>query len=116
MYRRASVEIRTAQTPKRLAELGRTLLKTIDSWTGKDLLLQSVRVAPTRQRMESLLEAAAKSVWILYSSISARNSSVGTRSEAEYAGWTVMAPQEFARTASDDAARSFSDRSASHGQ
>jgi len=95
MYRRASVEIEP-HNAEASAELGRTLLKRSIPGPAKDLLLQSVRVAPTRQRMESLLEAAAKSGdFVLVDQCEKQLASVHLPSELPV---TVMSPQEFART------------------
>lgn len=95
MYRRASVAIQPNNAAAS-AELGRTLLRRSIPGAAKDLLLQSVRVAPTRQRVESLLEAAAKSGdFVLVDQCEKQLALTTLPSELPV---TVMTPQDFART------------------
>ncbi|EMI56416.1 signal peptide protein [Rhodopirellula sallentina SM41] len=94
-YRRAAVEI-SPDNADAAADLGRTLLKRSIPEAAKDLLLQSVRVAPTRQRFESLLEAAAKSGdFVLVDQCEKQLASNQLPSELPV---KMMSPQEFART------------------
>ncbi|WP_144059409.1 hypothetical protein [Rhodopirellula sp. SWK7] len=94
-YRRAAVEI-APQNADASADLGRTLLKRSIPNAAKELLLQSVRVAPTRQRVESLLEAAAKSGdFVLVDQCEKQLASQQLPSELPV---RMMSPQEFART------------------
>lgn len=95
MYRRAAVEI-APDNAEASADLGRMLLKRSIPEPAKELLLRSVRVAPTRQRMESLLQAAAKSGdFVLVDQCEKRLASRRLPSELPV---TRMSPHEFART------------------
>jgi hypothetical protein len=95
MYRRAAVAI-APDSADATAELGRTLLKRSLPAAAKELLLQSVQAAPTRQRMESLLEAAAKSGdFVLVDQCERQLAMQQLPSELPV---KIMSPQEFART------------------
>ncbi|WP_250932094.1 hypothetical protein [Aporhodopirellula aestuarii] len=94
-YRRAAVEI-APENAAAAADLGRTLLKRSIPNAAKELLLQSVRVAPTRQRVESLLEAAAKSGdFVLVDQCEKQLATQQLPSELPV---QMMSPQAFART------------------
>lgn len=95
MYRRAAVEI-APENADASAKLGRTLLKRSIPSAAKDMLLQSVRIAPTRQRMEDLLEAAAKSGdFLLVSQCEHQLASASLPSELPV---RLLSAQDFART------------------
>lgn len=95
MYRRAAVEI-APENADASAKLGRTLLKRSIPSAAKDMLLQSVRIAPTRQRMEDLLEAAAKSGdFVLVNQCEQQLASASLPSELPV---RLLSAQEFART------------------
>ena len=95
MYRRAAVEI-APENADAAAKLGRTLLKRSIPSAAKEMLLQSVRIAPTRQRMEALLEAAAKSGdFLLVDQCEHQLASASLPSELPV---RLMSAQDFART------------------
>ena len=94
-YRRAAVEI-APDNADAAAKLGRTLLRRSIPSAAKDLLLQSVQADPTRQRVESLLEAAALSGdFVLVDQCEKQLAAAQLRSELPI---KVMSPQAFART------------------
>lgn len=95
MYRRAAVEI-TPDNADASADLGRTLLKRSIPAAAKHYLLGSVRTEPTRQRVESLMEAAALSGdFVLVDQCEKQLTSSPLPSELPI---TMMSPQDFART------------------
>ncbi|SMP51945.1 hypothetical protein SAMN06265222_103381 [Neorhodopirellula lusitana] len=94
-YRRAAVEI-APENPDAAAKLGRTLLRRSIPTAAKDYLLQSVNAEPTRQRVESLLEAAARSGdFILVDQCEKQLAATPLPSELPI---QMMSPQDFART------------------
>lgn len=95
MYRRAAVEI-TPDNADASADLGRTLLKRSIPDAAKHYLLGSVQAHPTRQRVESLLEAAALSGdFVLVDQCEKQLASTPLPSELPI---MMMSPQDFART------------------
>lgn len=95
MYRRAAVEI-SPDNADAYAQLGRTLLRRSIPGAAKACLLASVRVQPTRQRVEALLEAAALSGdFILVDQCEKQLANAALPSELPV---RVMSPEAFART------------------